>query len=162
MASAALILTYLASAAGAMDVATLSFSVGVPASYPGTIDAAQTISIDLSALAKETAVFRAVLRPGQDEIEAFHRRQLPVKVRLVGSDATLQLMPPRFTAFDVTAALRHAVKSSSSKVVLAIDSLSGYQPGTTRLDVTCAAKVRNRVGRVHSIQAGSRARQPFL
>ena len=69
MASAALILAYLASAAGAMDVATLSFSASLPASYSRTITAGPTITVDLSVLPKETTVFRAVLRPGREGTE---------------------------------------------------------------------------------------------
>jgi hypothetical protein len=162
MATAGLALVYLSNPAGATDVSTLSFSVSLPASYSRTITAAQTITVDLSVLPKETTVFRAVLRPGREGTEAFRQRQLPVKVSVAGSGQTLPLIPPNFTAFDATAAVRQAVKLTSGKVVFAIDSLSGYQPSTTRLDVTCTAKVRNPIGRVHDIRAWNRAGQTFV
>jgi pimeloyl-ACP methyl ester carboxylesterase len=162
MVSAILLQLSLAGAVEATDVATLSFSASLPSSYPHTVQAGRTITVDLSALPRETTVFRAVLRPGRDETEAFRLRQLPVTVTVAGSDRALALLAPRFTAFDVTEAVRGAVKAGSGRVVFAVSSLSGYQPGSTRLDVTCTAKARNMLGRVHGLRAWHRAGQTFL
>lgn len=144
------------------NVATLSFSAGLPASYPGTVKAGQTITVDLSALAKEATVFRAILRLGRDEAEAAAHRQLPVKVTAAGSNEALSLLGPRYTTFDATAAIRQALPSRSEQVAFAVGSLRGYQPGATRLDVTCSATVRNPIRRVQGLRARHRAGQTFL
>ena len=155
MAAAVFLLLFLADTGGASDVATLSFSASQPSSYPHTIQAGQTITVDLSALPRETTVFRAVLRPGREEVAAFDHRQLPVKVNVAGSDQPVPWLAPRFTAFDVTAAVREAVKTGSGRVVFTVSSLSGYQPGLTRLDVTCTAKARNAIGHVRRSALGT-------
>jgi pimeloyl-ACP methyl ester carboxylesterase len=160
--SAVLLLLSLTDAEGATDVATVSFSAGQPSSYPHTIQAGQRITVDLSALPRETTVFRAVLRLGRDEMAALALRQLPVKVTLAGSDTPLPWLAPRFTAFDVTTAVRDAVKAGFGRVAFAVSALGGYQPGLTRLDVTCTAKARNTIGQVHALRAWNRAGQTFL
>jgi pimeloyl-ACP methyl ester carboxylesterase len=162
IASPVLLLVCLVGAAGAEDVATLSFSASLPSSYPHSIRAGRTITVDLSALPRDATVIRAVLRPGREAQGAFNYRQVPVKVSVAGSGKPLPWLAPRFTAFDATSAVREAVRSGSGRVLFTVDSLIAYEPELTRLDVTCTGKARNTIGHVHALRAWHRAGQTFL
>lgn len=122
----------LANVAHSAEVATVSFDAGEQATYPNAIKAGQDIEVDLAALSKGTAVYRAILRPGRNASEARQRRMQPVKITVADSGAALPLMPPRFNAFDVTEAVRKAIKSGQGKIVFNVESFPGYQSGQTR------------------------------
>lgn len=146
----------------AEDVATVSFAVNERATFPNTVKAGRTIEVDLSAIAKDAAIIRAVLRPGRDERLGDHERIKPVQLTLKGSDATLRLRPPRFRSFDVTEAVAGAVKSGAGKVAFDVVSLAGYQPKDTRLDVTATVKPKNDIPRVTGIKTRHNAGQTFV
>jgi hypothetical protein len=149
-----------ASSAQSADVATVSFAAGKQAAYPQTIKAGPTIEADLAALPKDATIFRAVLRPGRTEDGK--QRNLPVKITTAGSDDALPLLPPRFSAFDVTDAVRKAVQSGQAKVAFRVVSFPGYQPDRTRLDVTATVKTKNFVPAVKELRALHREGQTFL
>ena len=146
----------------AAEVATLSFAVADQGSFPGTVRAGKTIEVELSAMPKEATVIRAILRPGRDERWAHEQREKPVKVTAVGSDQGLAFLPPRFTAFDATAAVAEAVRSGAGKVAFEVISLPGYQPERTRLDVTCTLRAKHEIPLVKGIRAWHRAGQTFI
>src|SRR5258706_8822822 len=98
--AAALLLA--ASPAFAQDAATLSFATNHAGSHPQSIRGDETITVNLSALAPDTAVHRAILRPGRIEGEANRQRDVPIRVTLKDREEPLKLLGPRFTAFDVT------------------------------------------------------------
>jgi hypothetical protein len=148
-------------AALSQDAATLSFAEHPAASFPRTIEGREKVVVDLSGL-KGAAVHRAVFRPGRDEGEAFASRDAAIRVTAEGSDEPLALLPPRFTSLDATAAVRRVLEEGGSKVVFRMAVFPGYRPMATRLDVTCAAKARNRIPAVTGLVARHRAGQTFL
>jgi hypothetical protein len=149
--------------ARAEEPATLSFAAGRQGSQPNTVTADdRTIRVDLAALPRGTAVYRAVLRPGRDETWESGHRNRPTRVTAAGSDDALALLPPRFVGFDATAAVRRAVQAGSGQVAFTVVSLPGYLPGETRLDVTCAARVRDPIPAVKALRARHRDGQTFL
>ncbi|MFQ6131760.1 MAG: alpha/beta hydrolase family protein [Armatimonadota bacterium] len=148
--------------AASAQISTLSFAVGDQAALPGTITAGKTIEVDLSAIPKGTAIVRALLRPGRNERQAIGQRNQPVTVTPAGSDEPLPLMPPRYRAFDATAAVAKAVRAGAGTVAFDVVSFPGYQPGDTRLDVTCSLAPRHKIPRVEGMRAWHHAGQTFI
>jgi hypothetical protein len=142
------------------DAATVSFTEREGGTYPGTIQGREKVEIDLTPLPKGVAVYRAVFRPGRDEIEAFAARDRGVRVTLDGSDQALPLLAPRYSAFDVTFAVRAALEKG--RIVFVMADFPGYRPVSSRLDVTCSAKPREKVPRVTGLAATHRAGQTIL
>ena len=113
----------------AEDIATLSFSAGDTGALPHSVKAGKTIDVDLSALPKQATIIRAVLRPGRDEREAAQDRLRPVKVLArYGEPLPLPLLPPRFTAFDATAAVKQAREGGRDTIIFEVVSLSTAIP----------------------------------
>jgi hypothetical protein len=145
----------------AQDAATLTFAHREPASHPGTMIGTESVRVDLSAL-KGREVFRAVFRPGRDDADAFAGRLEPVTVTLEGSDQPLPLLPPRFRAFDATAAVKGALVAGKTEIAFRMVSFAGYRPPFNRLEVTCAAKAANPGQRVRDLAARHQAGRTFL
>lgn len=151
-----------ASIVAAADLATVSFSAGDRGTFPQTIAAGKAIEVDLSAIPPNTEIIRAVLRPGRDARGAFDNRINPVKVTVAESGKPVQLMPPRFLAFDATEPVAEAVKAGAGKIAFAVESLPGYRPSGTRLDVTAAMKSPRPVAPVEDVKAHHKAGQTFI
>ncbi|MFI5381347.1 MAG: alpha/beta hydrolase family protein, partial [Tepidisphaerales bacterium] len=145
----------------AEDIATLSFSANDAGALPRSVKAGKTIEVDLSALPQKATIIRAVLRPGRDEREASPDRLRPVKVS-VRDGEPLPLIPPRFTAFDATAAVRQAREGGRDTIAFDVLSLSAYRPADTRLDITCSGKAVHDIPRVSNLRAAHRAGQTIL
>jgi hypothetical protein len=146
----------------AQDAATLSFSANHSGSVPRAITGEDSIRVDLSALADGAAVHRAVLRPGRIEGAANRQREVPIRVTLDGRNEPLALLPPRLTAFDVTAEVRAALAAGSRSITFALRHFPGYQPPFSRLDVTCDRKAKHELPRVSGLSATHRAGQTIL
>src|SRR5437016_10077884 len=116
------------------DAATVTFSDRDESTFPGKLLGREKVDIDLSPL-KGVAVHRAVFRPGRDESEAFAARDRGATWTVTGSDRPLTLLGPRFTAFDVTDAIKAAVGQGSVSFTMA--EFPGYRPASNRLDVPC-------------------------
>jgi hypothetical protein len=159
--AAALALVLAAGSVPAQEAATLSFSAGAPATFPRTITGDKKVVIDLSALPRGAAIHRAVFRPGRDDREAWGARDAAVKVTSADG-RPLELLPPRFLAFDATAAVRAAVTARGAKLTLEVASFPGHRPEAARVEVTCAARARNEVPAVTGLAARHRAGQTFL
>lgn len=159
-----LILTSLAVVGNACcaDVATVSFSVGKQGTYSETVKAGPNIQVDLAAIPKNSHVFRAVLRPGRDEREAGTKRNQVVRITPADSEDAFPLLPPRFNVFDVTDAVRKAVRSGQARITFRVVSFPGYQPSQTRLDVTATVKMKNPVKAVKDLRVWHRDGQTFL
>ncbi len=139
--------------------ATLSFSDQAPSSHPGTLRARRTVDVDLSALPAGVEVWRAVLRPGRDEPQAAANRRASVRVT---AGAPLALAAPTYAAFDATEAVRAALRAEPRKALFAIETLPGYLPARTRLDVSCSAKAATPVPAVKGLRARHRGGQTLL
>jgi hypothetical protein len=146
-------LIFAARAALAQDAATLSFAADHGGSFPRTISGEEMIKVDLSVLPAGVPVHRAVLRPGRAEGEANRQREVPILVTLKDRDEALKLLPPRFTAFDVTEEVRAALASGSRSVSFSVRHFPAYQAPFNRMDVTCGAKARSEIPRVTALQA---------
>jgi len=151
-----------APSAFAQDAATLSFAANHAGSEPQTIRGEDTIKVNLSDLAPGIAVHRAVLRPGRIDGEANRQRNVPIRVTVLGREEPLQLLAPRFTAFDVTEEVRSALAEGSKSISFTFHHFPGYQPVFNRLDVTCAAAAKKPVPQVTGLHAVHRAGQTLL
>ena len=159
----ALSLTLAVPAAGA-DLATVVFSSADVGSFPKTVQADRgQIAVDLSALAKDVAVHRAVLWPhgainpryGRDKPE-------PVTVTVAGAADPLPLLPPRYKGFVCTKAVADAVKAGTGKLVFKPVSLRGYDRKSAHLEVTCSLKIKSKIEPVTKVQAWHKSGQTFL
>ena len=136
------ILVILSGPAFGQEAATLSFAENHAGTYPRALLGDDTIKADLRALPPGIVIHRAVLRPGRVESEAFSHRQMPVTITVAGQDRPLPLLPPRFSAFEVTEELRAALRSGATSISFTVVSFPGYQPVTNRLDITCSTRAR--------------------
>ncbi|MBI3858173.1 MAG: prolyl oligopeptidase family serine peptidase [Planctomycetes bacterium] len=146
----------------AQDAATLSFAQNHEGSYPRALGGEQTIHADLSALPAGVEVYRAVLRPGRIDSAAMSYRDVPLRVTLEGQEEPLKLLPPRFSAFDVTAEVRAALAAGRRTISFVLASLPGQQSPFNRLDVTCAARAKREIPLVTGLTAIHRAGQTIL
>ncbi|HVR85342.1 MAG TPA: prolyl oligopeptidase family serine peptidase [Planctomycetota bacterium] len=144
------------------DAATLSFATNHAGSIPRSMIGEETIKVDLSALPPGVPVYRAVLRPGRIEGELNRQRDVPIRVTLKDREEPLQLLAPRYTAFDVTEEVRAALASGSRSVSFSFHHFPAYQAVQNRLDVTCGAKAKNEIPRVWALSARHRAGQTLL
>jgi pimeloyl-ACP methyl ester carboxylesterase len=144
------------------DAATLSFAQNHSGSYARTIGGEETIRVDLSALPQGSAIYRAILRPGRIESEVFTYRDRPIRVTVEGQDQPLRLLPPRFTAFDVTAEVRAALAAGGREAAFTFAAFPGYQSPFNRLDITCSTRARRDIPRVTELTAIHRAGQTIL
>jgi pimeloyl-ACP methyl ester carboxylesterase len=142
------------------DAGTVTFTEREGGTYPGTVQGREKVEIDLTPLPKGVTIHRAVFRPGRDESEAFAARDRGVRVTFAGGDQPLPLLPPRYTAFDVTFAVRAALEKGSLAFVMA--DFPGYRPISNRLDVTCTAMPKGKIPRVTGLAATHRAGQTIL
>jgi hypothetical protein len=152
----------LASPALAQDAATLSFAQNHGGTVPRAIGGVDTIRVDLSTLPAGTTVYRAILRPGRIDGEAFTHRDRAVRVTLEGQDQPLRLAPPRFTSFDVTEEVRAALAAGKRDVAFRFEAFPGYQAAENRLDVTCSVRAKREIPRVTELLAIHRAGQTIL
>jgi len=159
---AAAALLALGTSAAAQDAATISFAQNHGGAVPRAIGGTETIRIDLSALPAGTAVYRAVLRPGRIDGEAFTHRDRAVRVVVEGRDQPLPLLAPRFASFDVTAEIRAALATPKREAAFTFEVFPGYQAAENRLDVTCAVRAKHDVPRVTELLALHRAGQTIL
>jgi pimeloyl-ACP methyl ester carboxylesterase len=155
-------LLVLALPAVAQETATISFAQNHSGSHPRSISGNESIRVDLSALPAGVAIHRAVLRPGRIESEAITHRDVAIRVTLEGQEQPLKLLPPRFTAFDVTAEVRAALASGARTVSFTFSMFPGYQAPFNRLDVTCATGVKREIPGVTGLTAVHRAGQTLL
>ncbi len=156
---------WAAPAGAAEEAATWSFSAG----EGGTVASAVSttggkIAVDLSALPKGAAVFRAVLRMSRDQGPGWKREgDTAVVAPADQPDKPLSLLAPRFTSFDATEAVAKAVKDGAGKVELAVKSLSGWKQLTTRLDVSfTGGKAKNELPKVTGVEAWHKSGQTLL
>ncbi len=144
------------------DASTWSFSARAPATIEGAVVCLNSqIEVHLSALPRGVVGYRAVLRLGRDERQAYLVRNQPVVVS-DGRGEALRLLPPRFLSFDATAAVRGALDEGKPTVKFQVVSFPGYLPEGVRLDVTCAAPARNKVKPVTGLTVRHRAGQTLL
>lgn len=146
----------------AQEAGTISFAQNHSGSHPRTISGDTTIKVDLSAMPSGVTVYRAVLRPGRIDSEAFTHRDVSLRVTVEGRDEPLLLMPPRWTAFDATAEVRAALASGARTISFRLERFPGYQPPFNRLDVTCGTTVRREIPAVTGLRAIHRAGQTLL
>ena len=151
-----------ASAARAQDAVTISFAQNHSGSIPRAISGEETIKIDLSTIPPNTAIHRAVFRPGRIEGEAFTHRDVAPRITVEGREQPLALMAPRFTSFDLTEDVRRLLAIGRQSIAITVDVFPGYQPPFNRLDVTCAAKPRREIPAVTALAAIHREGQTLL
>lgn len=147
-------------AATARAQSTWSFCDRRGGSHPETLLGLRDIDVQLSPLPEGAVIHRAIFRPGRDPGEAFRQRNASVKVT-VGGEA-LALLAPRYRAFDMTEALRSALKEGKRRLRIDIVELPGYRPLENRLDVTLSAPSPREIPRVRDLKARHRAGQTIL
>ena len=150
----------------ANEAATWSFGAGEGATVPRSVTVprgTRQIVVDLSALPKGAAVFRAVLRVSVG-YPGWNRESSKVVVMLAGApDWALLLRAPRYSSLDATPAVAAALKAGEDKVVLAARSLHRWKPEHTRLEVSfTGGKAKGSVPRVTGLKARHRDGQTLL
>jgi len=150
----------------AEPAATWSFGTGGSATVPKAISVprgGRKIAVDLSALPKGAAVFRAVLRvsvrgPGWNNEDS-----RVVVTPVDAPEVPLPLLPPRYNALDATAPVVAALKAGHGKLELLRKSLRNWRPEHTRLDVSfVGGKARNAIPQVTVLKAHHRNGQTLL
>jgi hypothetical protein len=123
------------------------------------------IEIDLEALAAGTKVHAARLVVDRDTIDGtMDEAWQPIEI-LTGPDGSgkrVDLLPPWYNAFDVTAAVRSALTGTPRKLRLRAKCIPKWQPDKTRLEVTYDGPAEPGLPQVKGVKISHRAGQTFI
>ena len=148
------------------EVVIKTWSASPRGAQPGTVKiAGPEIEIDLEALAAGTKVHAARLVVFRDTIDGTMDEALqPIEILAApdGSGKPLELLPPWYDAFDVTAAVRSALTGTPRKLRLRAKPFPKWQPDKTCLEVTYEGPAEPGLPQVRGLKIGHRAGQTFI